>query len=303
MIQTASAPETAQITKQPACPVCLHSDTTRFAFERHGDFIYSCGSCSLEFQFPQPSEEKLASIYSGDYFLGSTNAEALENQRALKRATAVLYLDVLASFLKRNARLLEIGCGHGEFLLEAQCRGYAVEGLEYSQHATAEANSQLGRNAVRVGSPEMDCLDPSAYSLIAAFDVIEHLRRPRQTMEYLHTALEPDGMIAIVTPSLDSWSRHLLGRHWMEYKTEHLTYFGRKSLARLLDITGFTDVQFVPNYKTLNLAYVSAHFERFPVPAATPMMRLLHRIAPAKLARRPVNVVASGVMAMARKGR
>src|ERR1700728_2192961 len=174
MIQTASAPATAQITKQPACPVCLHSDTTRFAFERHGDFIYSCGSCSLEFQFPQPSEEKLASIYSGDYFLGSTNAEALENQRALKRATAVLYLDVLASFLKRNARLLEIGCGHGEFLLEAQCRGYAVEGLEYSQHATAEANSQLGRNAVRVRSPEMDFLGPASYSLIASFHGLEH---------------------------------------------------------------------------------------------------------------------------------
>jgi 2-polyprenyl-3-methyl-5-hydroxy-6-metoxy-1,4-benzoquinol methylase len=209
---------------------------------------------------------------------------------------------VLAAFLPTGrARLLEIGCGHGEFLIEAQSRGYEVEGLEYSEHAAAEANSQLGHSAVRVGSPEVDCLAPSTYTMIAAFDVIEHLRRPRQSLEYLYTALEPGGIIAVVTPSLDSWSRHLLGRYWMEYKMEHLTYFNRKSLSYLLHVAGFADIQFVPNYKTLNLQYVSAHFDRFPVPIATPVMRLLHRITPAKLAQRPVNIVASGIMAIGRK--
>lgn len=301
MIQAAPAPAAEQIASHPLCPVCLRSNATRFAFERGGNFIYSCHSCGLEFQFPQPSEERLAAIYSSDYFLGSQNAEALKNQRALKRATALLYLDVLAPLLKPNARLLEIGCGHGEFLVEAQSRGYSVEGLEYSEHAAAEANSQLGRHSVRVGSPELDCLDPSAYSLIAAFDVIEHLRSPRHSLAYLYTALEPGGTIAIVTPSLESWSRRLLGRHWMEYKTEHLTYFARKSLARLLEAIGFTDIRFVPNYKTLNLEYISAHFDRFPVPVATPLIRLLRRTLPGKLARRSVNIVASGIMAIAQK--
>ena len=281
--------------------ICSHSTATHFVFERDGNFIYSCGSCHLEFQFPQPSDDRLAAIYSSEYFLGSKTAESLGNQRALKRATALLYLDVLSSFLKPNARLLEIGCGHGEFLVEAQSRGYMVEGLEYSSHAAAEANSSLRCNAVRVGSPEVDSLTPSTYNLIAAFDVIEHLRSPRQSLAYLYTALEPGGVIAIVTPSLDSWSRHLLGRYWMEYKTEHLTYFSRKSLARLLEILGFTDIRFVPNYKTLNLEYVSAHFDRFPVPVATPLIRLLRRTLPGKLARQPVNVVASGIMAIARK--
>lgn len=301
MIQTASASATEQITKHPACPICWHSNATRFSFERDGNFLYSCSSCRLEFQFPQPTDESLAAIYSSDYFLGSKNARTLENQRTLKRATALLYLNALKAFLKPNARLLEIGCGHGEFLVEAQSHGYNVEGLEYSAHAAGEANSRLGRNAVRVGSPEVDCPTASAYSLVAAFDVIEHLRRPRQTLEHLYTALEPGGIIAIVTPSLDSWSRNLLGRYWMEYKTEHLTYFSRKSLTHLLYLIGFTDIQFVSNYKTLNLEYVSAHFERFPVPVATPVMRLLHRIMPVKLAKKPVNIVASGVMAIGRK--
>jgi hypothetical protein len=46
---------------------------------------------------------------------------------------------------------------------------------------------------------------------------------------------------------------------------------------------------------------VAAHFERFPVPILTSLVRRVRRIAPAKLAYKPVNIVASGLMAIARK--
>lgn len=302
MIETAPLSAIAQHTARPECPVCLHSDATRFAFARNGTRIYSCRACGLEFQYPQPTDRRLAEIYSSEYFLGSKDQQSLANQKSLKRATASLYLNHLAPFLRQpHPRLLEIGCGHGEFLLEAQRRGYRVEGIEYSRHAATEANSRLGQDLVRVGSPEADVLPPAAYDVIGAFDVIEHLRNPSRSLAYMHAALKPGGLIAIVTPSLDSWSRRLLGRYWMEYKTEHLTYFSRKSLARLLTNTGFTGISFLPNYKTLNLEYVTAHFERFPVPLLTPIVRLMYQILPAVLAHRPVRIVASGVMAIARK--
>jgi 2-polyprenyl-3-methyl-5-hydroxy-6-metoxy-1,4-benzoquinol methylase len=302
MLQTASAPEIAKRSSHPQCPICSDSRTVRFSFVHGRDSIYSCGSCGVEFQFPQPCDTTLAAIYSSAYFLGSKDAEALHNQRALKRRTARLYLDILEPLVRMpNPRLLEIGCGHGEFLLEARARGFQVEGLEYSEHAAAEANSQLGHTAVRVESPEADCLPASTYDLIGAFDVIEHLRDPKRALEYMHAALKPGGVVAIVTPSLDSWSRRLLGRRWMEYKTEHLIYFSRKSLAALLTTADFTNIGFRPNYKTLNLNYVAAHFDRFPVPILTPLMRLLRRALPSVIVNRPVDIVASGLMAIARK--
>lgn len=285
-----------------ACPICSNSGTTDFAFRRSGNSIYRCRSCHLEFQHPQPSDDALAAIYSSEYFLGSKDPQSLANQQRLKLATARLYLDTLAPFLSSSRpRLLEIGCGHGDFLVEAQSRGFEVEGLEYSQDAASRANARLNHMAVRVGSPEADCLPSSTYDIIGAFDVIEHLRNPKQSLEYMHSALKPGGIIALVTPSLDSWSRRLLGRYWMEYKTEHLTYFSRQSLKSMLNSTGFTNIRFAPNYKTLNLDYVAAHFERFTVPILTPIVRFFRRILPSALVRRPVNIVASGVMAIARK--
>jgi 2-polyprenyl-3-methyl-5-hydroxy-6-metoxy-1,4-benzoquinol methylase len=244
----------------------------------------------------------LSSIYSSSYFLGSKNDDSVHRQEVLKRATARLYLDTVRPLICANKpRLLEIGCGSGDFLIEAQSYGFDVEGLEYSEYAVNNANTRLGHQAVRVGSPEERCLPESTYDIIGAFDVIEHLRNPRQSLEHLRAALKPRGLIAIVTPSLNSWSRQVLGHYWMEYKTEHLTYFSKKSLAQLFETAGFETVQFCPNYKTLSVDYVSSHFERFPVPIASPLVHLLRKALPEKLAHRPIKLVASGIMAIARK--
>lgn len=303
MTQTEAIESSEGALGRPKCPLCSGTEWTRFLFERNGIAIYTCSFCRLEFQFPQPSDDELAAIYSSSYFLGSKDEASLANQRALKRATARLYLDQLIELIPAGGRLLEIGCGHGEFLGEAQNRGFRVEGLEYSNHAASEANALLGRSCVRVGSPEVDKLPRAAYDVIAAFDVIEHLRQPVRTVELLHSALRPGGIIAIVTPSLDSWSRRLLGRYWMEYKAEHLTYFSRKSLKDMLEHARFTDIRFRPNYKILNLQYVTAHFGRFPIPILTPAVHMLNRVLPQRVSLWPFRIVASGVTATARSPR
>jgi SAM-dependent methyltransferase len=211
------------------CPICRSTDVVLFPLRRNVNSVHHCTACGAEFLFPQPSDEVLSSIYTSDYFLGAPNNDSVQRQSTLKRRTAQLYLDTIAPYLHvEKPQLLELGCGSGDFLLEAQSRGFVVEGLEYSQHAANVANSRLGSLAVRTGSPEADQFPPEAYDIIAASDVIEHLRDPLKALRNLYPALKKDGLLVLVTPSLDSWSRRLLGRHWMEYKTEHLVYFGRK---------------------------------------------------------------------------
>ena len=202
-----------------------------------------------------------------------------------------------------RARLLEIGCGSGEFLLEAKARGFRVEGLEYSKHASDVANARLSASVVRVGSLETVSLAAGSYDIIAAFDVLEHLRNPAHGLECVYSALVTGGVLALVTPSLDSWSRQLLRRFWMEYKAEHLTYFNKKSLTRLLEQTGFSGIEFSPNYKILSADYIRRHFDRFPVPVMTPVVRFVSGILAPRVAHRKLKVGASGVLAFARKSK
>lgn len=287
---------------QPPCPLCGDFKNTSFEFERNTVAIYSCATCHVEFLYPQPSDETLTSIYSSDYFLGARDERAEQRLEALKRATARLYLDEITPHVKKkHPRLLEVGCGAGDFLIEARSRGFEVEGLEYSQHATEVACARLSCEGVRTGSLDTADLPARRYDVIAAFDVIEHVRNPVQSLRRLHSGLVNDGLLVLVTPSLDSWSRRLLGRYWMDYKTEHLTYFSRKSLTYLLQRTGYTSIEFISNYKVLSLDYIYRHFERYRVPFISSILRFLHRLLPSKLAQCGFKIVASGIMVVARK--
>jgi hypothetical protein len=87
----------------------------------------------------------------------------------------------------------------------------------------------------------------------------------------------------------------------MEYKPEHLVYFGKRSLSRALKLSRFDIIGFFPNYKILNFDYISAHFERFPVPVLSPLVRCLRHLTPKALAFRSIKVQPSGMMVMAVK--
>src|SRR5258706_9351767 len=121
------------------CPLCA-GDRFVYQFARAGTPIVRCEGCGLLFRNPQPSDAELAGIYTGQYFLGSSSDPSAHDQETniLKRQTAARYLDEIETRLsdysgKRDGvRLLELGPGLGDFLLEAASRGYDVTGVEYS---------------------------------------------------------------------------------------------------------------------------------------------------------------------------
>jgi cyclopropane fatty-acyl-phospholipid synthase-like methyltransferase len=256
----------------------------------------------MEFLDPQPDDSVLAGIYSDGYFLGERNAEAAERRSQMKAATGALYVEALARSVRPdNTDLLEIGCGHGEALLEARKRGFRIFGVEISTHAAALANRRLGTQAVSVGTIDAVSLAQDHFSAILAADVIEHVRDPEGWLRRIHELLTAGGIVLLITPSLDSWTRRLLRSQWMEYKIEHLYYFSAASIRMLLERCGFDDIRVTPSRKVLTIDYIWRHFDRFRVPVLSPLLGILRRALPGWLAHRHLLVPASGLMAIARK--
>jgi SAM-dependent methyltransferase len=286
-----------------ACPAC---GATGFRNVREVAAIpvVECPECRMQFANPQPSDAELARIYGPGYFLQPDEAFTAANIARMKQATADLYLDLIeesAGSAPAARRLLEVGCGHGDFLVAASRRGYLVTGVEYSAHACGIAREKLGgRGQVICG--EVSALPGEAeYDLAVACDVIEHVRNPGEFLHSLHTRVRAGGWLFLATPSLDSWSARLLGRRWMEYKPEHLSYFSSRALHLLLDREGWVVVAQHPGSKLLSFDYVAAHFVRFPVTGISPCLALLHRITPRRFRTRLRRVVASGTIILARK--
>ena len=220
----------------------------------------------------------------------------------MKSATARLYLDALAALVRpEDTELLEVGCGQGELLREARRRGFVVHGVELSPHAAVAANRLLGEGTVTTGALDTIAGLAGPFGAVATADVIEHVRDPQGFLHRIYELLRPGGAILLVTPSLDSWTRRLLGRHWMEYKVEHLFYFGAAAIRILLERCGFQEIRISPGRKVLTIDYLSRHFDRFRVPALSPVIGLLRRLVPDRLAHRCIRVPASNLMAIARR--
>jgi SAM-dependent methyltransferase len=283
-----------------ACPLC-DGPRLRYAFSVAGYRLVRCTDCRLLMLNPQPSPVELAGIYHPHYFLGAETPEGREHLRRLKGATARRYLRQLARYRgSTGGRLLEVGCGTGEFLAEATAAGYEASGVEVSAAAAGEARNRVPEATVLVGELEAVAARLGAFDVCVLWDVLEHMRDPLRLLRTAHALLTREGVLALATPSLDAWTARLLRTRWMEYKPEHLFYFDRNTLQTALFRSGFAAVVLQPGLKVLSLGYVGRHFERFRVPLLSPLLGVA-RAAPAPLRERPFPVVASGILAFARK--
>ncbi len=283
------------------CPLCSGS-RLRYTFSHEGYRIVRCADCALMFTNPQPSDTELSAIYSADYFLGAESEEGRASTREMKRATARQYLSEIQRYVgDASGRLLEIGCGDGDFLVEAEAAGFHVTGVEYAPAACEQARARLEGGEIICGELEKAGLEDAQFDLCVLSDVIEHVRDPLAFLREIHHLVKPGGAIFIATPSLASWSAKLLKQNWMEFKPEHLTYFEPKTLETALFRTGYHQVIVQPGWKVLTFDYVAKHFERFPVPVLTPLVNLVSRLLPEGMRKRYRRVVASGMMVFARK--
>lgn len=289
------------------CALCA-DDRLSESFTHAGTPIVRCDGCGLVMRNPQPSNDELGAIYTEHYFIDRTPGGAFNPETdRLKQKTAAIYLDEIESRLeadaggRRGLKLLEIGSGLGHLLAEAASRGYEVMGIEYSESSVRVANERLGAPLVRQGSLGSVVIPEQGFDVVVMADVIEHTRDPLSDLGHAWKALRPGGLLFLALPSLDSWSARLLGRRWMEYKLEHLYYFSERTIQAFLSKAGFEDMSVRGCRKVLNFQYVSGHFDRFPVPLISPLVRIGRALLPRAVQQKPLTFVASGMNAMARR--
>lgn len=284
-----------------SCPIC-ESTRIEYAFISRGNPINQCKDCDFMFLNPQPSDEALAQIYSTGHFPYEQSLEGKEHIQEMKLATAELYLEELLALCgESRGRLLDVGCGNGDFLVAARAQGFEVEAIELNEQAVKKANARLGKECVRCGNIETTELPENYYDVCVLFDTLEHTRDPIAVLRKVHNSLKAGGVLYVVVPSLDSWSSKLLENNWMKFKTEHLQYFDNQTIQYALWKAGFSQIMIKPNVKSLTLDYINNHFQRFKVPLFTHLISLGVNFLPEFLTRRKFNITASGIDVLCRK--
>ena len=150
--------------------------------------------------------------------------------------------------------LLDVGCGNGDYLKFASDCGWTATGLDFDPAAVALANSR-GLHALQ-GTIE-DLPSDSAYDVVTASHVLEHVADPLEFLTQLWHRVKPGGMLWLITPNWrgPGFRRHL--RYWISLETpRHLTLFDRNSLHRAIQQT--TGVFPQRQTRGWHLAYIDA---------------------------------------------
>ena len=184
-----------------------------------------------------PTADTVEVIYN-DHYAG------FREDPVFHRAASRVLAEEIAARVPPPARLLDVGCGNGEFLAIARGAGYEVEGIDVS--TSAQTLCRERGISVRVGDlrSAASFAADERFDVITFWDVVEHLPDPRSFLDRSRELLGPDGHVLIKTPRTSPTSVRIaaamprLGRPLLQAPS-HLQYFQRSGLARLLRDAGF----------------------------------------------------------------
>lgn len=223
--------------------------------------IRRCAACGVTFTAPQLPYEVLSGYFSEEYrsfqVLGRTGM-LIRAQKAMKVLTLGQYAGYapkkwwciflypfsipLAHFPQKvvDGKVLDIGCGSGNFLAELKDFGWQTYGIDPSPIAVRIAGER-GFTDVRQGYIESADFSEGLFDAITMFHVFEHVPNPHSVLEKIHSVLKPDGALIIGVPHFKSLGSFLYRSRWAGLSFPlHYFHYDRASLAGLLEGHGFT---------------------------------------------------------------
>ena len=156
--------------------------------------------------------------------------------------------------LKAGSRLLEIGCGAGNLLLQASVRGSYPVALDLAMRSLTFVRSRLQGATSGQEAPngfactqaisELLPLADGSFDCVLLSEVIEHLEAPQVSIREASRILRPGGRFLVTTPNYRSlwpmmeWTVDLLNMAPQMAGEQHISRFHPVSLRRLLVDSG-----------------------------------------------------------------
>lgn len=141
-------------------------------------------------------------------------------------------LTILKRFPK-DARILEVGCAGGAFLLDLNMHGFTrAEGIDISPQAIETCRERRLQN-VTLASAEQSGKESNFFDVIIASDLLEHIADEKTALTEWGRLLKSGGTLILFVPAFPFlWNGHdLFNQHFRRYR--------RKPLVTLLRQHGF----------------------------------------------------------------
>jgi 2-polyprenyl-3-methyl-5-hydroxy-6-metoxy-1,4-benzoquinol methylase len=181
--------------------------------------------------------------------------------------------DVIQSYCKPGARILDVGCGNGNIARGIGSLGYVVAGIDFSRDAInyARSKNRLANVSFSVRSAEEVSMQEHFDAVICS-EVLEHLHNPGSLVHTITTILKPGGVLIATVPNgsgpremlvtrpvqamSNTWmgkvingSKRVMGYTNATVQSQssdltHVQFFTRTAISTLISMNGFELLQF-----------------------------------------------------------
>ena len=147
-------------------------------------------------------------------------------------------------YLPRQGRILEAGCGLGQYVLALRVRGYDAEGVDWAPETVQAVRARYPDLPIHVGDATwLEVLD-GYYSGYISLGVVEHRREgPEPFLQEAYRVLEPGGVAFISVPYFHPLRRLKAYLRMYRGRPEGLEFyqyaFTETEFATLLQATSF----------------------------------------------------------------
>jgi len=201
---------------------------------------------------PTPSAEEITKFYAEEFYTGeykNFNDSSLEVQINDKEFFEGRWNDIYNNFLevdsnlKNGGSVLDVGCGWGLALLYFKNKGFDCYGFDPAKEAV-DYGCKKGLKIKHAGLEGMNVFENKKFNMVTMFNVLEHLADPVKSISQIKDILLPNGILMIDVPNefndFQTSGRDVHGlSDWWVAPPNHLNYFSKDSLVKLLESLGF----------------------------------------------------------------
>lgn len=221
--------------------------------------LFQCSKCGLVQFDCEPVDYYKDVIRSGGF---TTTMTQLRREQ---------YKKIIGKYGLSGKKILEVGCGQGEFLSVLQEFDVEAWGIE-NRRQLVELAKDKGLNVIKgfITDEENPAGKFGPYDAFLSFNFLEHQPNPNAMLECIYENLSEDGVGLITVPSFEYIMQY---DGYYEFLRDHIAYYTFDSLKFLVNKNGFEVLEeeminrdtlsiVVRKRKVLDLFQISQSYEK-----------------------------------------
>ena len=232
------------------CPICYEINKTKIKnslnkikYTKNSTKFIECHQCQILYTDRIP--KNLNDVYSDIKYTKFAKSNYLDNSKYRVLRFASERIKLIKKYFKKykKAKLLDVGCGTGWFIEEANKFVGKVYGLEPGKNLAKNTSLRLGINIFDKDFLKVNF--KNKFDIITLFDVIEHVPNPVKYIKKCFKILNKGGIVVIFTPNSDSYGLEVLGTKSTHVcPPDHLFIFNDFCMRKIIEYNNFRLVHY-----------------------------------------------------------